>query len=90
VQGRSIDDLAREYNVHRSTVLHRFGKRGVPRRRVARKLTDDAVARAAVRYAEGSSMAVVAAEFRVSERTLAREFRRAGVMIRQRNGWPQR
>jgi len=51
-------------------------------------MTDSMVARASERYAEGLSLVEVAAEYDVHERTLAREFRRAGLSIRQRNGWP--
>ena len=85
-QGLSIDALAREFEVHRTTVIHHLDCLGVPRRRSARKMTDTAVSRAAARYAEGASLAAVAAEFDVHARTLAREFSRAGVITRPRNG----
>ena len=50
-------------------------------------MTDDSVALAAAQYEAGSSLAVVASAFGVHERTLAREFRWAGVSIRFRPGW---
>ena len=53
-------------------------------------MTDESLNRAAALYAEGISLAVLACEFGVHARTLAREFTRAGVVIRQRNGWPAR
>ena len=62
--------------------------RGVARGRIARKMTDEAVARAARRYTSGLSLDNVAAEAGVHQRTLARELRSSGVPIRTRNGWP--
>jgi IS30 family transposase len=50
-------------------------------------MTDESVARAAARCEQGTSLAVVASEFGVHQRTLARELRRAGVSIRLRRGW---
>jgi len=50
-------------------------------------MTDASVARATQRYVDGLSLAAVAGEFGVHERTLARELRSAGVPIRPRNGW---
>jgi AraC-like DNA-binding protein len=87
VAGSSIDSLARQYSVNRTTVIKHLDRQGVPRRRVVRKMNDVAVAQAAVRYEEGSSLAVVAQEFKVHDRTLAREFRRVGVPVRLRRGW---
>lgn len=85
--GASIDRLAREHEVHRTTVVHHLDCAGVARRRVVRKVTDESVARASARYDQGASLAIVASEFGVHEGTLAREFRRAGVPIRPRRGW---
>jgi transposase-like protein len=86
-KGDSIDDLARRYGVHRTTVIHHLDQAGVTRRRVVRKMNDKSVARAAARYEQGASLAVVASEFGVHQRTLARELRRAGTEIRLRRGW---
>jgi transposase-like protein len=36
-EGASIDALARRYGVHRTTIMAQLDRRGVPRRRVARK-----------------------------------------------------
>ena len=60
---------------------------GVARRRVVRKMTDESVALAAARYEQGASLAVVAREFGVHQRTLARELRQAAAPIRLRQGW---
>jgi lambda repressor-like predicted transcriptional regulator len=50
-------------------------------------MTDESVALAAARYEQGASLAVVANEFGVHQRTLASELRRAGASIRPRRGW---
>jgi transposase-like protein len=72
-EGASIGALARRYGVHRTTIIAQLDRRGVPRRRVARKMTDLLVAQASKRYAKGLSLAEVASEFGVHTRTLARE-----------------
>jgi len=76
IGGSSIDELARSYAVNRTTIITHLGQRGVPRRRVVRKMTDVQVAEAAARYREGHSLAAVADQFNVDARTLGREFRR--------------
>ena len=48
-EGASIDRLAREHEVHRTTVIHHLHRAGIARRRVVRKMTDESVARAAAR-----------------------------------------
>ncbi len=87
-EGASVDELARRYEVHKTTVIRHLDRQAVTRRRVVPKMTDHSVGQAAASYAEGASLAAVAEQFGIHERTLAREFRRAGVQIRQRNGWP--
>lgn len=72
--------------MNRTTIITHLDRAGIERRRVARKMTDDSVARAASLYRRGASLAVVATEFDVHARTLAREFRQAGVSIRPRHG----
>lgn len=86
-EGASIDSLARQYEVNRTTIITHLDRAGMERRRVARKMTDDIVAMAATRYGDGTSLAVVAKEFNVHARTLSREFRQAGVPIRPRHGF---
>ena len=84
VAGCSIDSLARQFGVHRTTVIHHLRVSGVPRRKVVRKLSDHLVAEARTRYGSGLSLAKVAFEFDVHPRTLRREFVKAGVEIRSR------
>ncbi len=82
-----IETLARRYKVHRTTVIAYLERAGIARRRVVRKMTDGSVASAAAQYEAGASLAVVASAFGVHDRTLARELRRHGVLIRPRRGW---
>lgn len=86
-EGASIDALARQHKVNRTTIITHLDRAGIERRRVTRKMTEDSVARAAKRYGQGASLAVVAQVFGVHASTLAREFSRAGVAIRPRLGW---
>lgn len=86
VDGESIDGLAREYGINRTTVIAHLERKGVERRRNPRKMTDAKVRAAAERYNTGLSLASVAAEFGVCEHTLRREFECAGVSTRPRPG----
>lgn len=72
--GTSVLALAKEYGVHRTTVMAILERESIPRRAATRSMTDDDVARAAAQYASGHSLAVVASAFGVSTRTVAREF----------------
>ena len=87
VHGKSIDEVARSYGVNRTTIIKHLDQHDVPRRRVVRKMTDALVAKAAAMYLDGHSLATVANKFKVDTRTLGREFRKAGVLIRLRRGW---
>lgn len=86
IDGESIDALAREYGINRTTVIAHLERKGIERRRNPRKMTDPRVKEAATRYLSGCGLAVVAAEFGVCERTLRREFAAAGVPVRPRRG----
>lgn len=84
--GSSIDSVAAQVGVNRTTIIDHLERRGVERRKVLRKMTDRSVRQAAERYASGESLRAVAARFGVDPSTLAREFRRAAP-IRPRRGW---
>ena len=86
VDGESIDGLAREYGINRTTVIAHLERKGVERLRNPRKMTDARARAAAERYNTGLFLAAVAAEFGVCERTLRREFECAGVSTRPRPG----
>lgn len=85
-EGASIDGLARELGIHRTTVINHLDRAGVARRRVPRKMTDGSVAQAAAQYQDGASLAAVADAFGVHIRTLRKDLRRAGTAIRPRRG----
>ncbi len=87
VSGTSIDALARSHGVNRTTIIKHLDQHGVPRRGVVRKMTDALVAEAAVEYLSGHSLAIVANRFNVAIRTLRREFSKAGIATRPRQGW---
>lgn len=86
--GSLIDSLAAQLGVNRTTIIGHLDRHGVERRKSVRKMTDRSVRQAARRYSSGDSLKAVASRFNVDARTLAREFRRAGVPIRPRRGWP--
>ncbi len=90
VSGLSINEVARQHGVHRTTVINHLESRRVQRRRNLRKLSSPNVAKAARHYANGYSLAAVAKEFKVSETTVTREFHAAGIHIRPRRGWTKR
>lgn len=85
-EGESINGLARELGLHRTTVINHLDRAGVARRRTARKMSDESVARAAVQYQAGASLTTVAERFGVHVRTLAKELRQSGAQLRPRPG----
>ena len=88
VAGSSIDSLAARLQINRTTIISHLDRRGIKRRKVVRKMTDRSVRHAAKHYEAGESLKVVAVRFDIDAKTLAREFRRSGVPIRPRRGWP--
>lgn len=88
--GNSVAQLCSRFQVHRTTVLAILDAADALRPPNVRKLTDADVAEAARHYQAGSSLAAVAKQFAVHESTIRKEFIRAGVAIRPRNGWTQR
>ena len=87
VSGLSINALARQFGIHRTTVMTHLEARGVQRRQNVRKLSAAKVALASKRYESGLSLASVAKEFGVNAATLTREFRASGIPIKPRRGW---
>ena len=82
--GTTIDDLSRQFYLHRTTVIHHLGVSGVRRRKSVRKMTDRLLDEAIDHYEEGIVLAQVAQEFKFHPRTLHREFVKAVVKIRIR------
>lgn len=81
--GSTIDVLAREFGLHRTTVMDHLERQRVPRRS-PRKLTDELVRSSARRYTSGETLAEIAEHLHVSPTTLTRELRLDGITIRPR------
>src|SRR5665213_1920064 len=84
--GRSLDDLAREFGVHRRTVADHLERLGVARRVNLPKLTPTDIERAVSQYQAGDSLATVGRILNVDASTVQRALKRAGVAIRPRRG----
>lgn len=85
VAGEPICDIAARHRVHRTTVIGRVTRRGLPRRSDHR-WSEQEIQSAADLYA-GESLATVGQHFGIDPATVANRFRRAGVPIRARRGW---
>ena len=85
--GATINELAVEFGIHRTTVAAHLDRKGVPRRSEATVWDDFALREAAELYATGLSLADVAHQFGIDAQTVANRFRRAGVTMRRRRGW---
>ena len=86
-EGASVLALAKRYNVHRTTVMAHLERERIPRRPCTRRLSEEDVQQAARHYAAGESLVTVGRRYGVTARTVATEFRKAGVEIRARRGW---
>jgi hypothetical protein len=90
--GATITQLVERFRISRTTVMAHLDRRGVQRRAVEKQWDQKRLASAARRYADGSSLATIAAQFGLDPSTVANRFRRAGVPIRPRRarvGMPQ-
>src|SRR5665213_1221885 len=85
--GRSLDELARKFGVHRRTVADHLERLGVARRVNLPKLTPTDIARAVSQYQAGDSLATVGKTLNVDASTVQRVLKRAGVAIRPRPGY---
>jgi len=86
--GVTINELADQYGVHRSTVAATLDRHQVERRGAQTPWTSGTLADAADFYASGLSLAAVAARYGIDPQTVASRFRRAGIPVRPRRGWP--
>jgi hypothetical protein len=80
--GATITQLVERFRISRTTVMAHLARRGVQRRAVAKQWDHKKLASAARSYADGSSLAMIAARFGLDPSTVANRFRRAGVPIR--------
>ena len=88
--GVTINQLAVEFGIHRTTVAGHLDRHGVPRHSKKTAWDDETLTQAAELYATGVSLADVAHQFGVDAQTVANRFRRAGVAVRPRRGWASR
>ena len=88
--GATINQLAVEFGIHRTTVTAHLDRHGVPRHSEQTAWGDNILREAAKLYATGMSLADVAHQFEVDPQTVANRFRRAGVAVRPRRGWTSR
>ena len=86
-QGRSLDDLARVFGVHRRTVADHLERLGIARRVNLPKLTPADIEQAVSKYQTGDLLATVGKALNVDASTVQRALKRAGVAIRPRPGW---
>ena len=86
--GRTIEQLSRQFLVHRTTVMSILGRQDVPRRPHGLKLDDQEIAVASNLYAEGLSLVRIASRLQVDPSTVASTLRLSGVALRARRGWP--
>jgi len=84
--GRSLEDLAREFGVHRRTVADHLERLGIARRVNLPKLTPTDIERAVSQYQAGDSLATVGKTLNVDASTVQRALKQAGVAIRPRPG----
>ncbi len=82
--GRSLDELASEFGVHRTTIMNQLDRAGVERKSgtVERHLDE-----ARRLYESGWSLAHVGAHLGVSGDTVRLAFRAHGIDVRRRPGW---
>lgn len=85
--GGTIDKLAPEFGVHRTTVMATLERQNVARRRTSNKLDRRAIEEAVARYRGGDSLATIADQFGVHPTTIANKLRAAGEPLRARRGW---
>jgi lambda repressor-like predicted transcriptional regulator len=85
--GQTIQQLSRQFLVHRTTVMAILGRENVPRRPHGRKLDDQAVVEACNLYAEGLSLVKIASRLQVDPSTIGSALKRSGIQLRPRRGW---
>ena len=74
----------------RTTVTSHLNRDGVPRHSEQTAWDDRTLKEAAELYVAGRSLADVGEQFGIDAQTVANRFRRAGVAVRPRRGWPSR
>jgi DNA-directed RNA polymerase specialized sigma24 family protein len=85
--GATIAQVVERFRISRTTVMAHLDRRGIQRRAVAKRWDHKKLASTARSYADGSSLATIAAQLGLDPSTVANRFRRAAVPIRPRRGW---
>jgi DNA-binding transcriptional regulator LsrR (DeoR family) len=80
--GATVQELAEQFGIHRTTVRAHLEREHVPIR--APGLRPDQIEDVVLLYVEGWSARKLAKRFKVSDHTIAAELRRAGVQLRRR------
>jgi len=83
--GRSMNNLARQYGVHRNTIRRMLQSGDVPIRHGG--LSPDRVEEAAALYRAGWSLARLGEKYGCADTAAGHALRRHGVEIRPRRGW---
>lgn len=83
--GATINFLAQQYRIHRTTVYEHLDRQGVPRRQ--RGPTPEQVRLAAKLYEGGLSLARIGEQVGIDAQTVRRYLADAGIEIRKRRGW---
>jgi DNA-binding MarR family transcriptional regulator len=87
LEGRSVSQLAREWRIHRTTVVDHLERNDVPRRTHVRNMTDEQVRVAAELYEARNSLAALDKRYDVDPKTVSKELKAAGVAIRPAGRW---
>lgn len=85
--GQSVTQLARHWDIHRTTVMAHLKRHDVPTRPHRRKLTDQQVSEAARLYQAGTSLNTLGQHYFVDPQTVSRELKAINVTIRPPGRW---
>jgi DNA invertase Pin-like site-specific DNA recombinase len=84
--GMSALELARQYGIHRHTVVKHLQRDGIVIRGSQVKMTPDMIERAKQLYTDGQSLAVIGERLRVDASTVHKVPKKAGVKMRDKHG----
>jgi hypothetical protein len=80
--GRTLKELAVEFQIHRRTVAAHLERHGVPRRAHVQRLDDEQITEAIRLYVSGLSLVRVSQHFDVNAETVRRALLQAGIRLR--------
>jgi DNA-binding CsgD family transcriptional regulator len=88
LSGSSLNELAAQFSVHRTTVSAHLDRSGIIRR--GKGPSRAQIQRALVLYEEGQSTAAIGKLLGFSAETIRLRLIQSGIQIRRRNGWTHR